>query len=78
MRQGMRPLLWGTMLGVLPCVVLGLVLVLEIYPAYEVVPADLTFLAGILMVQGSAAGLACWIPARRAVRLDPAVALRSE
>jgi ABC-type lipoprotein release transport system permease subunit len=31
-----------------------------------------------LVVQGSLAWLACWIPARRAVRLDPAAALRCD
>jgi predicted permease len=77
-RQGMRPLLWGTILGVLPCVGLGFVLVLEIYPAYEVVPGDIAFSAGIITMQGIVASLACWIPARRAVRLDPAAALRSQ
>jgi predicted permease len=77
-RQGMRPLVWGTMLGLLPCVILGMVLALEIYPKYEVVLADIAFLAGIVVAQGSVAWLACWIPARRAVRLAPAVALRSE
>ena len=77
-RQGMGPLFWGTMLGLLPCVILGFVLALEIYPTYEVVLADIAFLVGIVIAQGSVAWLACWIPARRAVRLAPAVALRSE
>ncbi len=76
-RQGMRPLLWGTVLGVVPCVVFGAVLVLEIYPAYSLAFTDLIFLAGIVLLQASLACLACWIPARRAVRLDPAIALRS-
>jgi len=76
-RQGMGPLFWGTMLGLLPCVILGFVLALEIYPTYEVVLADVAFLVGIVIAQGSVAWLACWIPARRAVRLAPAVALRS-
>jgi predicted permease len=77
-RQGMRPLFLGTMLGLLPCVILGVVLAVEIFPTYDVVPADFAFLAGIVMAQCGVAWLACWIPARRAVRVAPAIALRSE
>jgi ABC-type antimicrobial peptide transport system permease subunit len=75
-RQGMRPLFWGTMLGLPPCVIPGF-LALEIYPVRSSI-ADIAFLVGIVIAQASVAWLACWIPARRAVRLAPAVALRSE
>jgi putative ABC transport system permease protein len=45
---------------------------------YEVEPVDATSFALALAVLGGAALLASWIPARRAARVDPMVALRSE
>jgi len=45
---------------------------------YEVRPADpITFLSVSFLLTGVAA-LACWLPARRAARVDPMIALRSE
>jgi putative ABC transport system permease protein len=74
-RQGMLPVLWGALIGA--------VLSLALTPLldkllYGVRPADpSTFV--ICCVFLSLAGLmACYIPARRATRVDPMVAMRYE
>ena len=41
-------------------------------------PVDpLTLYAGTALLVG-VASLACWLPARRAIRIDPAIVLRAE
>ena len=39
---------------------------------------DPATLVGVVMVLGVAAGLAAWLPARRAAAVDPVLALRAE
>ena len=45
---------------------------------FGVSPADPWAFAGMLLTLGVAAGIACWLPARRAARVDPMEALRYE
>ena len=73
--QGMRPVLVG--LGVGLAVALGFNRFLASL-LFEINPTDpVTFVASSVILVGVTL-LACWLPARRAARVDPMVALRSE
>jgi putative ABC transport system permease protein len=45
---------------------------------FNVEPLDAMTYAAVAIVLAAAAALACWVPARRASRVDPVVAIRSE
>jgi ABC-type antimicrobial peptide transport system permease subunit len=45
---------------------------------FEVTPLDPQILIGAILVLAGCTLAASWVPARRAARLDPALALRSE
>jgi putative ABC transport system permease protein len=73
--QGMAPVSLG--------VVLGLGLALALMPLlssllYGVQPADVLSIAASLAILLAAGMTACYIPARRAMRVDPIIALRYE
>jgi putative ABC transport system permease protein len=75
MRQTSAPVVWGVVLGVASSALLTRFLASMLF---EVKPTDPeTFLSVVIVLTGVAA-LACWIPARRATRVDPVVALRYE
>ena len=73
--QGMVPLGIGLLVGLPASLVIGRVLSFQLV---RVSPADPIALAAASVVLVSAAVLGCWIPARRAMRVDPVIALRHE
>ena len=72
-RQAMMPVVIGGVLGLAACLVLGHLLQRELY---EVSASDPTLLSVTCIGLGVVALIACWVPARRAARVDPIVALR--
>jgi putative ABC transport system permease protein len=73
--QSGRVVLIGIVLGVLGT--LGISSVLRGL-LYGIKPSDPVTLAGVCVLLGALAIIACWIPARRATRIDPMTALRYE
>lgn len=75
MRQGMGVVLAGTAAGLAAAMGLARVLRTLLYGVSSTDPATYFVVTLLLLLT---AGLACWIPARRATRVDPLVALRHE
>jgi putative ABC transport system permease protein len=73
--QGMRPVLVGVAAGVAGSLALGRGLSALLF---GVAGHDAATLAGAAAVLAAVAAAACYFPARRAARLDPAAALRRE
>ena len=73
--QGLRPVAVGALIGLAGSVPLTSLLDSQLY---GIAPYDPAALAAGLVALFSAGGLACYLPARRAARLDTAAALRSE
>ena len=73
--QGMRPVAWGLAGGLVGA--LGLTRVLATL-LFDVKPSDPATYAGVVALLAGAALLACYLPARRATKVDPVIALRYE
>ena len=73
--QGMMPVLIGLLGGITVTLGFGSAIAKLLY---QVRPADPLTYAAVTLLLGAVAVLACWIPARRAARIDPMEALRYE
>jgi predicted permease len=75
MRRGLRLAVAGVVIGVIGAIGLRRVLASQLY---DVSPLDPSVLFAVTALLFAVATLACFIPARRATRVDPADLLRSE
>jgi predicted permease len=73
--EGMKPALLGVVIGIAGALALGRVVASLVF---QVKPSDPLTFAGVVVLLGMIALLACLIPAYRASRVDPVVALRNE
>ena len=74
-RQGMNPVILGLIIGLTGTFAVGRLLAAQLY---QISPHDPFLLGAAATVLAVAALLACLFPARRATRIDPIRALRSE
>ena len=73
--QGMRPIVAGLIAGAI--VALYLARFIETM-LFGVEPADPLTFSSVVALLGTVALVACWLPARRASRIDPVVTLRAD
>jgi ABC-type lipoprotein release transport system permease subunit len=74
-RQAMRPIALGLALGLMAAVAAGSAMRAMLF---EVTPVDPVTLMSVTAVLLTAGLLACYLPSRRAMRVDPLAALRAE
>ena len=75
LRQGMGVVVIGAVVGLVSAAALARVLQAMLYGVSGTDPATYATVTALLLATGLAA---CWIPARRATRVDPLIALRHE
>jgi putative ABC transport system permease protein len=74
--EGLRLVLAGVAVGLVVSLLLGRAVEAELWPGVK--PYDPATLVSTVLLLLATGVLACWIPARRAARVDPMVALRYE
>lgn len=74
--EGLRLILAGVAVGLVVSLLLGRAVEADLWPGVK--PYDPVTLASTVVLLLATGVLACWIPARRAARVDPMVALRYE
>jgi ABC-type antimicrobial peptide transport system permease subunit len=74
-REGMRLSIIGIVIGLVLASCLSVILSKVLY---GLAPLDVTVFGGVTVLLVSVCALACYMPARRATRVDPLVALRYE
>lgn len=74
-RDGLRPVAWGLLIGIAAAIPAAFLMKSLLY---DVRPLDLPTLVAVPLLLSAAALSACWLPARRASRIDPSTALRSD
>ncbi|HEY6385499.1 MAG TPA: ABC transporter permease [Candidatus Acidoferrum sp.] len=75
LRQGMRLVVCGVIAGVIASVALTRFLATMLF---DVQPTDPLTFAGVVLLLVAVSAVACFLPARRAMRVDPIIALRYE
>jgi putative ABC transport system permease protein len=75
LRQGMMPVAIGLIAGILAALAIGRILQSFMFQVSPRDPITIVIVSSVLLV---VAAVACALPARRATRVDPAVALRFE
>ena len=75
MGQALRVMVWGVVLGVVGALAVGRAIASMLY---GVTPHDPLVLSLVIVILGAVAAVASYVPARRATRVDPMVALRYE
>ena len=72
---GMKLAAIGVVIGIAGALALSKVIATMLF---ELTPLDLVSYSGTVMVLLAVAMVACYVPARRAMRVDPIIALRAE
>jgi putative ABC transport system permease protein len=77
-QQGLRLAAAGLAIGTIAAFLLSQLLRSFSHLLYGVNPSDPLTFAGVALLLSAVAVFACYVPARRATRVDPMIALRSE